>query len=117
MHIRNEEPRDHEAVEALTRRAFYNLYVPGCVEHYLVHIMRQHEDFIPELDFVLEEDGRIIGNIMYTKAKLVNEAGREKEILTFGPICVSQSTSAKDTAKRLWSTPSPGQRSWATTPS
>ena len=50
--------------------------------------MRRHEDFIPELDFVLEEDGRIIGNLMYTKAKLVNEAGREKEILTFGPICV-----------------------------
>ena len=88
MHIRNEEPRDHGAVEALTRRAFYNLYVPGCVEHYLVHIMREHEDFIPELDFVLEEDGRIIGNIMYTRAKLVDEAGREKEILTFGPVCV-----------------------------
>ena len=88
MHIRNEEPRDHGAVEALTRRAFYNLYVPGCVEHYLVHIMREHQDFIPELDFVLEENGRIIGNIMYTRAKLVDEAGREKEILTFGPVCV-----------------------------
>ena len=75
MHIRNEEKQDHGAVEELTRRAFYNLYVPGCVEHYLVHIMREHEDFIPELDFVLEEDGRIIGNIMYTKARLVNEAG------------------------------------------
>ena len=75
MHIRNEEPRDHEAVEALTRRAFYNLYVPGCVEHYLVHIVREHKDFIPELDFVLEEDGRIIGNIMYTRARLVDETG------------------------------------------
>ena len=50
MHIRNEEKQDHGAVEELTRRAFYNLYVPGCVEHYLVHIMREHEDFIPELD-------------------------------------------------------------------
>ena len=64
MLIRKEAPNDHAAVEALTRRAFYNLYVPGCVEHYLVHIMREHGDFIPELDFVLEEDGRIIGNIM-----------------------------------------------------
>ena len=55
------------------------MYIPGCVEHYLVHIMRGHEDFIPELDFVLELDGRIIGNIMYTKARLVDEAGEEKK--------------------------------------
>ena len=88
MVIRNEEPRDYTAVEALTRRAFYNLYIPGCVEHYLVHIMRGHRDFLPELDFVLEEDGRIIGNIMYTRARLTDEAGREKEVLTFGPVCV-----------------------------
>ena len=79
MLIRKEAPNDHAAVEALTRRAFFNLYVPGCVEHYLVHIMREHEDFIPELDFVLEEDGRIVGNIMYTKARLVDDAGEEKE--------------------------------------
>ena len=73
----------------MTRAAFYNLYVPGCVEHYLVHIMRKHEDFISELDFVLELDGRIIGNIMYTKAGLVDEAGKRKEVLTFGPVCIA----------------------------
>ena len=101
MNIRNEEPRDHEAVEALTRRAFYNLYVPGCVEHYLVRIMRGHEDFIPELDFVLEEGGRIIGNIMYTKAKLVDETGREKEILTFGPVCVEPQLQRRGYGKAL----------------
>ena len=99
--IRNEEKRDHQAVEELTRRAFYNLYVPGCVEHYLVHIMREHEDFIPELDFVLEEDGRIIGNIMYTKAKLVDETGREKEILTFGPVCVEPDLQRQGYGKQL----------------
>lgn len=86
--IRNEKESDYKAVEELTREAFYNLYVPGCVEHYLVHIMRQHEDFIPELDFVIELDGQVIGNIMYTKAKLVDESGIEKEILTFGPVCI-----------------------------
>ena len=73
--IRNEEPSDYQEVEKLTRRAFYNMYVPGCMEHYLVHIMRGH-------------DGRIVGNIMYTKARLVDEAGEEKEILTFGPVSV-----------------------------
>ena len=51
--IRREEQKDWEIVENITREAFYNIYVPGCVEHYLVHIMRKHEDFIPELDFVL----------------------------------------------------------------
>ena len=51
--IRNEKKEDWEIVEKITRQAFYNLYVPGCVEHYLVNIMRGHEYFIPELDFVL----------------------------------------------------------------
>ena len=85
--VRNEE-QDWAVVERITRQAFYNLYVPGCVEHYLVHIMREHEDFIPELDFVLELDGQVIGNIMYTKAKLTDENGTEKEILTFGPVSI-----------------------------
>ena len=86
--IRNEKKEDWELVERITRQAFYNLYVPGCVEHYLVHIMREHEDFIPELDFVLELDGQVIGNIMYTKAKLTDENGTEKKILTFGPVSI-----------------------------
>lgn len=86
--IRKEEKEDWEIVEDITRKSFYNLYVPGCVEHYLVHIMRSHEDFIPELDLVLELDGKIIGNIMYTKAALTDEKGNKKEILTFGPVCI-----------------------------
>ena len=87
--IRNEEPRDYSAVERVTRKAFYNLYVPGCTEHYLVRTMRGHRDFIPELDYVLELDGEIIGSIMYTRAKLTDEWGGEKEILTFGPLCIA----------------------------
>lgn len=86
--IRNEKETDYKIVEEITRKAFYNLYVPGCDEHYLVHIMRQHKDFIKELDFVIEIDGHVIGNIMYTKAKLVDETGEEKQILTFGPVCI-----------------------------
>lgn len=86
--IRNEEETDYERVEEITRKAFWNLYIPGCNEHYLVHVMRSHEDFLPELDLVIEVDNQIVGNIMYTKAKLVNESGEEKEILTFGPVCI-----------------------------
>ncbi|MBS5143923.1 MAG: N-acetyltransferase [Butyricicoccus pullicaecorum] len=86
--IRKEEQRDWAVVENITRQAFYNLYVPGCVEHYLVHIMREHEDFIPELDFVLELNGQVIGNIMYTKANLIDENGISKKVLTFGPVSI-----------------------------
>ncbi len=86
--IRNEEKTDYGRVEEITRKSFWNLYVPGCVEHYLVHIMRSHKDFLPELDLVIEVDDQVIGNIMYTKTRLIDEAGEEKEILTFGPVCI-----------------------------
>lgn len=101
LKIRNETEADYKTVEELTRKAFYNMYVPGCVEHYLVHIMRNHEDFIRELDFVLELDGQVIGNIMYTKARLVDEEGREKAILTFGPLSVLPEHQRKGYGKML----------------
>lgn len=99
--IRNERESDYPIVESLTRDAFWNLNVPGCDEHYLAHIMREHEDFLPELDFVLELDGRIVGNIMYTRAKLVNEAGAEKPVLTFGPLSIRPEWQRRGYGKRL----------------
>lgn len=99
--IRNETEKDYSAVETITREAFYNIYIPGCVEHYLVRVMRTHEDFIPELDFVLEADGEIIGNIMYTRATLTDEAGNTKEILTFGPLSVRPDCQRRGYGKML----------------
>ena len=87
--IRLENEIDYRAVEELTREAFWNVYNPGAYEHYYVNQMRNHPDFIPELAFVLELDGKIIGNIMYTKAWLKNENGEIKEILSFGPLSVA----------------------------
>ena len=87
--IRLEQPSDHQQVENLTREAFYNVYRPGCVEHYLVRIMRDHPDFLRELAFVLELDGRIIGNIMYTRATLTGQDGGQKHIVTFGPVSIA----------------------------
>lgn len=101
MTIRKETPADYSAVEDLTRRAFYNVYMPGCTEHYLVHIMREHPDFIPELDFVLEQDGKLIGSILYTKARLVDEAGAEKTALTFGPISIDPAYQRQGYGKAL----------------
>lgn len=72
--IRKEQPEDYLRVETIVRKAFWNLYVPGCYEHYLAHILRSHEDFIPELDLVIEKDGLVIGSV---------------QILTFGPICIA----------------------------
>ena len=90
LNIRSEKESDYKIVEEITRKAFYNMYIPGCYEHYLVHIMRGHKDFIPELDFVIELDGRVIGNIMYTKSILKDEQGNQKDILTFGPVCIEK---------------------------
>ena len=86
--VRLERQTEYRLVENMIRNAFWNLSVPGCDEHYLAHIMRQHVDYIPELDFVLELDGQIIGNVKYVKAALVDENGEQKEILSFGPICI-----------------------------
>ena len=99
--IRNEQETDRKIVEDITRKAFYNLYIPGCVEHYLVHHMRGHEDFIPELDFVAELDGQVIGNIMFTRAKLTDEQRMEKDILTFGPLCIVPEHQRNGLGKKL----------------
>lgn len=101
IEIRNETAADYKIVEDITRRAFYNQYIPGCIEHYLVHIMRQHEDFIPELDFVIVHKGEIVGNIMYTKAMLTDVDGIEKEMITFGPISIAPEHQRKGYGKML----------------
>ena len=89
LKIRLEKESDYRAVENLTREAFWNVYKPGADEHYYVHKMRAHPDFIPELAFVLERNGEIIGNIMYTKAWLEDDIGKRNEILSFGPLSIA----------------------------
>ena len=68
MIIRNEKKEDYRTVEEMVKKAFWNLYVPGCTEHYFVHQVRKSRDYIPELDFVLEEDGKIIGQNVFVKS-------------------------------------------------
>ena len=86
--IRLETEKDYYEVENLAREAFWNLSFPGCSEHYFMHVLRQHEAFIPELDYVIESDGKILGCVMYSVSKLVDGNGHEKAVLTMGPICV-----------------------------
>ena len=99
--IRRETEKDYRAVEEMAREAFWNVYQPGADEHYFVHQMRSHPDFLPELAFVAEADGRIVGSIMYTKAWLEDEAGNRKEILSFGPLCVAVEFPRQKIGKRL----------------
>ena len=86
--IRQEQPADYHEVENLTREAFWNVYRPGCTEHYVLNQYRSNPDFIPELDFVMEENGHIIGHIMFSKAELTLDDGSKKPSWTFGPISI-----------------------------
>jgi predicted N-acetyltransferase YhbS len=99
--IRKENKNDYREVENLNREAFWNLSVPGCSEHYFVHMMRQHKDFIPELAHVIEADGKIVGCIMYCNSLLRDEHGSEKTVLTMGPLCVLPGYQRKGYGKAL----------------
>ena len=88
MNIRLETPKDYREVENLTREAFWNVYRPGCTEHYVLNQFRTNPDFIPELDLVMEEDDKIIGHVMFSKAELVLDDGRCVPSWTFGPISI-----------------------------
>ena len=87
--FRLEKPSDYAKVENLTREAFWNVYRPGCLEHYVLHVLRQDEAFIPELDLVMEKCGEIIGHVMYMKANITCDDGKKIPIMTFGPISIA----------------------------
>ncbi len=107
--LRLETAADNRAVEELTREAFWDLYVPGCSEHYLVHLMRTHEDFLADLSLVAELRGQIVGSIMTTRSHLsevtpavAQGAGpRTLPTLTFGPLCVNPEHQHQGIGKKL----------------
>lgn len=86
--IRLEEENDYRNVEYMTREAFWNLYKPGCVEHLLVHKIRNVPAFVKELCLVACDDGKVVGNIIYSKAKVIDGKNKEFEVLCMGPIGV-----------------------------
>ena len=99
--IRQETPEDYQNVELLTREAFWNVYRPGCIEHYIVHQYRCREDFVPELDFIMEKDGVIIGHIMYVNAEILSDNGQRIPIMTFGPLSIAPEHQRKGYGKTL----------------
>ena len=99
--IRRETPADYAAVEHLTREAFWNVYRPGCTEHYVVHVLRRDPDFVPELDLVMERDGALIGHVLYMRSKIVTDGGQEVPMMTFGPISIRPDLQRQGLGKRL----------------
>jgi predicted N-acetyltransferase YhbS len=99
--IRREEESDYRAVEELIRESFWNVYRPGCLEHYVIHILRDDPAFVKELDFVMEKDGRLIGQNMFMRAVIKADDGRDVPIMTMGPICVAPELKRKGFGKIL----------------
>ena len=99
--IRVEEERDYSTVESLVRESFWNVYRPGCTEHYVLHHLRSNPVFIPELAFVMEADGKIIGQNVFVKAQITKSNGTAFPILTMGPICIANEYKRKGYGKIL----------------
>ncbi len=99
--IRLEEEKDYHEVENLVRESFWNVYRPGCSEHYVIHVLREDPAFIRELDFVMEQDGRLIGQNMFMKTIINADDGRVIPVLTMGPIGITPELKRKGYGKAL----------------
>ncbi|MBC8569420.1 GNAT family N-acetyltransferase [Zongyangia hominis] len=101
IELRTERPEDYRETENVTREAFWNHFVPGCCEHYLLHIMRDCPAFLPELDIVAVYDGSIVGNVICTKSVVKGDDGKEYEVLGLGPISVLPAYQGKGIGGKL----------------
>ena len=99
--IRKETADDRRAVENLVREAFWNVYRPGCFEHFALHNLRDDSAFVPELDFVMEKDGVLIGQNVFMRARIKSDGGGEIPIMTMGPICVAPECQRRGYGKLL----------------
>ena len=99
--IRRERSEEERTVEELVRDAFWNVYRPGCLEHYLLHRLRRDPAFVDELDLVLESGGRIIGQVVFMRASIKDDSGRDIPIMTLGPICVAPDRKRRGLGKYL----------------
>ena len=84
--IRLEKTEEYREVENLVRESFWNVYRPGCSEHYVIHVLRDDPAFVKDLDFVMEQNGRLIGQNMFMKTRIDADDGRTIPVLTMGPI-------------------------------
>lgn len=86
--IRQETEKDFRKVEEVAREAFWNLYIPGANEHFIIHKIRNHSDFIKELSFIIEVDNEIVGGIFYTRSKIIKKDSSSFDTISFGPVFI-----------------------------
>jgi len=101
LSIRLEEKSEYREVENLVRESFWNVYRPGCLEHYVLHQLRNDAAFVPELDFVMEQEGELIGQNIFVRATIAADDGRSIPIMTMGPICIKNELKRKGYGKIL----------------
>ena len=99
--IRLEEKSEYHKVESLVRDSFWNVYRPGCLEHYVLNQLRNDPAFVPELDFVVYQDGELIGQNMFMRTIITADDGRNIPIMTMGPICIKNEFKRKGYGKIL----------------
>ena len=99
--IRIEKKEEYREVENLVRESFWNVYRPGCLEHYVLNQLRKNPDFVAELDFVMEENGKLIGQNIFMEAVIKADDGRDIPIMTMGPICIAPEFKRKGYGKHL----------------
>lgn len=99
--IRLERPEEYRAVENLIRESFWNVYRPGCSEHYVIHVLRDDPAFVKELDFVMYQDDELIGQNMFMKTIIEADDGRVIPVLTMGPICITPKLKRQGYGKML----------------
>ena len=99
--IRLEQPEDYRETEELVREAFWNIYHPGSSEHYLLHVMRDDPAFVRELDFVMEKDGRLIGQNVFARTIIKADSGENIDVLTMGPISILPDLKRRGYGKKL----------------
>ena len=99
--IRLEKADEHREVETLVREAFWNVYRPGCLEHYVLHCLRGVAAFVPELNLVMELDDRLIGQDVFVRTAIHADDGRDVPIMTMGPICIAPDRQGKGYGKIL----------------
>ncbi len=101
INFRLETEKDYREVENMVRESFWNVYQPGCSEHYLLHVLRDDPAFVRELDLVMELNGRLIGQNMFMRTVIEADDGRKIPVLTMGPICIVQDLKRKGYGKKL----------------
>ena len=99
--IRLEQKEDYGKVENLVRESFWNVYRPGCSEHFVIHVLRDDPACVKDLDFVMEQGGELIGQNMFMRTVINADDGRDIPVLTMGPICITPALKRQGYGKKL----------------